>query len=135
MTEVNFPLIMEDFEVGDRVSVAYTNGVIDLGAVRDIRTDIRMNVLLDHGKVAFVHINQFGPKGQYRRCFPMEQLQVGSLVSICAGSGERFYADVTTYFPNKYVELKYHEVNNRIIIEAEDGKPLEFLLAAYTLEG
>lgn len=136
MSEANFPLMMDDFEVGDRIYVTYRDGEIELGTVRDIRTDERMNVLLDSGRVPFVHIDQFGPRGQYHKCFPVEQLQVGSVISIYAGSGQRFYADVVDYVPNEYVELEYREGKNEgAFIGAEKGKPLEVQLAPYTLEG
>lgn len=136
MSEANFPLMMDDFEVGDRIYVTYRDGEIELGTVRDIRTDERMNVLLDSGRVPFVHISQFGPRGQYGKCFPIEQLQVGSVVSLYEGSGERLYADVVNYAPNEYVELKSHDWKPKsIIIATEKGKPLEYQLSPYTLEG
>lgn len=127
---------MDDFEEGDRVYVTYRDGEIELGTVRYIRNDERMSVRLDSGRVPFVHINQFGPRGQYGKCFPIEQLQVGSVLSLYAGPGQRFYADVVGYAPNEYVELKYREGKNEgALIATEKGKPLELQLAPYTLEG
>lgn len=134
--EITMPLSLDDFEVGDRVYVVGSNNdSLEFGTIKDIYNP-HMNVLMDNGKMPLVHINQFKDGGPIGKCFPVGQLNVGSVISFPYGAGKRFYADITDYVPGKYVELTYRKGKTKsALITAEEGRPLEFQLAFYTLEG
>lgn len=127
--------VIEDFEVGERVYfLNYKHNVIEYGRISGLYTS-HMDVTLDNGKIPLAHLTNFASGGPMGKCFPMDQLQVGSVISVFH-SGERVYADVIKITGERSVVIEYRNgKSKRVTIEATEGEPLEFKMACYILEG
>lgn len=134
--EINIPLVLEDFGVGDRVYFVNGEHELELGVVNNLQASY-VNFRMDNGKMRLFHINQFKSDSPMGKCFPVNELKVGSVISFPYGAGQRYYADIIEYVPGKYVEFSFRgKVKTKPArLEAEKDKPLDFLLAFYTLEG
>lgn len=134
--EINVPLVLEDFGVGDRVYFVNDEHELELGVVNNLQAPY-VNFRMDNGTMRLFHIKQFKQDSTMGKCFPIDDLKVGSVISFPYGAGQRYYADIIEYVPGKYVDFAYRRKakTKPARIEAEKGKPLEFKLAFYTLEG
>lgn len=129
------PPIIEDFEIGNRVYfVNHKHDTIEYGTVTAI-LDSRLKVKFDNGKSRPVHISHFAAGGWLGRCFPMDQLEVGSVVSVLY-LGERVYGDVLEIVEGQKVRIKYH--SGAVLegtVHASEWETLESKMADFTLEG
>lgn len=135
IVEVQIPLTVEDFEIGDRVYfLNHKHDIIEYGTITALLDPI-VQVIFEKGIKRPVHVTQFGAGGWVGRCFPIEQLEVGSVVSVF-NSGERIYADILEFVPGKIVRLKYRsDGKEALMTQSPENGPLEFQMACYALEG
>lgn len=133
ITEI--PPVIEDFEVGDRIYLLnYKHDIIEYGTIIEL-FDSKARVLFDIGSSGLIHVSQFAPGGPVGKCFPLNQLEVGSVVSVFE-LGKRIYADVEEIVKNERVRIKYRSgsVIEKTFHDSE-WEPLEFKMADFTLEG
>lgn len=135
IVEVQSPPTIEDFEIGDRVYfLNYKHNIIEYGSITSLYSS-HLSVTLESGQMPLVNLGQFQFGGSVGKCFPMEQLQVGSVISVFH-SGERVYADILEIVPDKSVRFKYRSKGyQEVTMAASEKEPLEFKMACYTLEG
>lgn len=133
--EVDTRPVIEDFEIGERVYfLNYKHNIIEYGKITGIYTS-HMDITLDSGRMPLVHVDQFAAGGPVGKCFPMEHLEVGSVISVFH-SGERIYADILEIVKDSSVRFEYRSGPAReVTITASKTEPLEFQMACYTLEG
>lgn len=132
--ETETPATCDDFTVGDRIYAMNKYMKVEFGNVTAI-IEPHIHFRLDSGETQLAHVSWFKTGGSVGKCFPIEDLEVGSVVSILWGGGRRLYADVTEYVYDEYVEIRYQINGSKSVMKASEGKPLDFMLAFYTLEG
>lgn len=143
--EAAISVVIDDFEVGDRVYSRPWKGsqlsktvaskyIPTCGRVLAVHKD-GIDVILDNGaSQIYVDIMNFTSVGHFRRCFKgMEDLKEGALLS-CFNGVERIYADVVFYQPGVSISLYFHKTSKEVKIVHEPSFPLEYQLWNYQLE-
>jgi hypothetical protein len=132
-TEALTPLIIEDFEIGNRVYfLNHKQDRLDYGTVTNVVED-RLEVVFDgFYRPVMIHISQFGSNAG--RCFDINAVEVGSVVSALS-KGERFYADVTEYIPNEKLTIKYRSDGTVVTFCHTARNHIEFQMDIFTIEG
>lgn len=110
MQEIKLPFIREDFSEGDRIYSMF-HGEIKKGTVVDNRNEYEghITVSLDYSHSVGIHLSCFikGAGVDYcGRIPPLEQMQIGTVVSHLEDDGSRTFAEVRHIIPGERIRMK-----------------------------
>lgn len=139
---IPLPLIIEDFEPGDRV-YCIPGSLVDpalFGNVSSIQ-ESSLTILMDSGEKVTVPFIRFHRETgeRWRKCIPIQQVGVGSILSSSGedpDTGEWFttFARVEKMIGDEVV-LTYLDTNKTYSLYATERTPLESVLRNWEIEG
>lgn len=137
--EIQLPLTIEDFEVGDRVYSMF-HGEVTLGTIVSNRHQSEGHVTVkdDSGYSHSVHLSCFvkGAGVEYYGKVPdLSQLTIGSRVSRLKADGIREYCVVTQYLPGQIIGIREETRGAFFISRADAGQVLEKDFRDWQIEG
>lgn len=135
---IKLPLIIEDFEEGDRIyRQSRMPDIIMFGTVTSITPD-ELNVTFDNGYEHAVNLDFFHDDPDaafyYGKCLRMDQIWAGSVISVRT-LGETLTATVEFISEERIVFTYLEEPDVTETWVAKEGQSLEFLLRNWELEG
>lgn len=131
--ELKTPLIVEDFEQGDKIYFIDSKHAIVRYGVVEGASGQRVQVKLDnHSSPMNIHISQFN-NGSCGKLFDLESLKVGDFIST-GRYGGRSYAVVLEIVPGEKVTVQYDSRMVHHFFE-KDTEPIGFQMSEFETEG
>lgn len=134
MESIQAPLVLEDFEVGDRFYLQYLDRVT-LGTVISVYNGV-LTVLFDNGQSGYFPADEIRnpSQGNFGKPLDLQHLEAGSVIS-CLKDGERIYADVLVFEPG---ERLAYRINGQgaiaVVMESEHRPNLEKQMIEWEIE-